>query len=77
MYISENTAVGTSVAVVSLTQDEGSDLVVSPPSNPYFDYNSTSGSQVLFQRKHKMKNVENVFVLFVYVHSPRELSTYE
>nr|XP_022291881.1 uncharacterized protein LOC111103132 [Crassostrea virginica] len=43
VYISENTVVGTSVAVVSLTHDEGGDLVVSPPSSPYFDYNSTSG----------------------------------
>ena len=73
MYISENTAVGTSVAVVSLTQDDGGDLVVSPPSSPYFDYNSTSGRQVLFQRKHKMKNVEDVFVLFVYFYSTREI----
>ena len=66
MYISENTVVGTSVAVVSLTQDDGGDLVVSPPSSPYFDYNSTSGNQVLFQRKHKMKNLEDVLVLFVF-----------
>ena len=52
---------GTSVAVVSLTHDDGGDLIVYPPSSPYFDYNSTSGSQVLFQRKHKMKNVEECF----------------
>ena len=61
VYISENTVVGTSVAVVSLTHDDGGDLIVYPPSSPYFDYNSTSGSQVLFQRKHKMKNVEECF----------------
>ena len=42
VYISENTAVGTSVAVVSLTYDVGEYLMIMP-SSPYLDYNSTSG----------------------------------
>lgn len=47
--ISESLSVGSSVTVVSLTDDFGDQFMFSDLGNPYFEINQTTGIQILWK----------------------------